>query len=163
VSGTPYTLTLTITPNAGGSTITATITGGSLNLSNSVIDTTGILVTNYDCFAIRPDNLTNSAALFTFTEFKVEKLGSGGGSQFNITGVSKPTADTSMVAWDSVSGQKYQIQSCDNLNQSGWITNATVTATSCVHHLHQFRRHRRAEAFLSRRQHTINLSSREQG
>jgi hypothetical protein len=132
VSGTKYTLVFLLSQNAASTDISAAVSGGSLNISNMVTDTSG-LITNFDAFAIRADNATESAGSFQFTEMKVELLTNNTvvlGPPFKITAVKKPTTDTAVITWDSTASQKYQIQSRDTVNQSGWITNGSVTAST---------------------------------
>jgi hypothetical protein len=74
VTGTQYTLEFSATRTATSSMAVSTrITGGSLDLFNSFTDTT-YFNHRFDCFALRCDKSTNTAASFTFKEFKVEIL-----------------------------------------------------------------------------------------
>jgi hypothetical protein len=74
VSGTQYTLEFSVARTVANSVdVSARITGTNLNLSNSAT-VTNYFYHRFDCFAVRTGNATNSAASFTFKEFKVEVL-----------------------------------------------------------------------------------------
>jgi hypothetical protein len=74
VSGTQYTLEFSAARTAANSVdVSARITGGGLDLFNSAADA-AYACHRFDCFAIRAGSVTDAAASFTFTEFKVEVL-----------------------------------------------------------------------------------------
>jgi hypothetical protein len=75
VSGMQYTLEFSAARTVAHSVeVSARITAGTnLDLFNSVTDT-NFVYNRFDCFTVRPATATNSAASFTFKEFKVEVL-----------------------------------------------------------------------------------------
>jgi Invasin, domain 3 len=102
ISGTTYTLVYAVTANAGSADITTIITGGGLNLSNTVTDTSSP-ITNFDAFAIRPENSTESAATFQFTEMKMELLASGVVQQAPSAAFCNIAASTAVTNADGLS------------------------------------------------------------
>jgi hypothetical protein len=74
VSGAQYTLEFSAARAVANSVdLSARITGTNLDLSNSAT-ATNYFYHRFDCFAVRTGNATNSAASFTFKEFRVEVL-----------------------------------------------------------------------------------------
>ncbi len=72
-AGTTYTLTLTVARTAlNNSTVTANITGGTLNLTYSAADTNALGYHRFDTIAIRPNRLENAADTFTFPLLNVQ-------------------------------------------------------------------------------------------
>jgi hypothetical protein len=75
-AGTTYTLALTVARTAvNNCTVTATITGGSLNLSYSAADTNALGYHRFDTIAVRPNKLENAADTFTFPLLNVQVTG----------------------------------------------------------------------------------------
>ncbi len=72
-AGTTYTLALTVARTATNNcTVTATITGGSLNLTYSAADTNSLGYHRFDTMTVRPNKLENAADTFTFPLFNVQ-------------------------------------------------------------------------------------------
>ena len=72
-AGTTYTLALTVArTGTNTSTVTAAITGGSLNLSFTATDTNSFGYHRFDTLAVRPNKLENAADQFTFPLFTVQ-------------------------------------------------------------------------------------------
>ncbi|HUA39781.1 MAG TPA: hypothetical protein VMA35_15405 [Candidatus Sulfopaludibacter sp.] len=72
-AGTTYTLTLTVARTATNNcTLTASITGGSLNLTYSGADTNMLGYHRFDTIAVRDNKLENAADTFTFPLFNVQ-------------------------------------------------------------------------------------------
>lgn len=69
-NGISYTMVLTLARNSGTLDFTAAITGGSLNISHTVTDTSPSTFT-FDAFALRAANSTDTPTM-QFTNFKVE-------------------------------------------------------------------------------------------
>jgi hypothetical protein len=72
VDDTPYTLEMTVTRTSENeTTVSSTLTGGSLNQTTTVTDST-YAYPRFDAFAIRPNSAETTANTFTITDFKVE-------------------------------------------------------------------------------------------
>ena len=72
-AGTTYTLTLSVARTAiNNCTVTATITGGSLNLTYSAADTNALGYHRFDTIAVRDNKLENAADTFTFPLLNVQ-------------------------------------------------------------------------------------------
>jgi hypothetical protein len=72
-AGTTYTLTLSVARTAiNNCTVTANITGGSLNLTYSATDTNSLGYHRFDTIAVRDNKLENAADTFTFPQFTVQ-------------------------------------------------------------------------------------------
>jgi PEP-CTERM motif len=72
--GTSYTLTFSVTRTSASSVdITTAFSGGSLNIANTVTDST-YNYTGFDTFAIRPSGNASGAATWNFTEMKVDYI-----------------------------------------------------------------------------------------
>jgi hypothetical protein len=72
-SGTSYTLTLSVARTATNNcTITASLTGGSLNLSLSAADTNALGYHRFDTIAVRPIRGENAPDQFNFTQLMVQ-------------------------------------------------------------------------------------------
>lgn len=129
-SGVTYTLEFIVArTNASEVGIHTRIFGGDQDLQFSVQDT----VTNYyrfDTFAIRPNNRTQSADHFTFSEFKVEVLPIPVQlPPFSITSIERLSPSDVKVTFESVPGKTYVLESRDQVNSGVWTTNAITTAT----------------------------------
>jgi hypothetical protein len=126
-SGTQYTLALTVARTDQAAVhITTRITGGSLDISQSVTDST-YAYRRFDAFAIRANRTTDSAEQLNITRFLVEV--SEAAVPFQITSIERLSASSVKLTWQSISNKVYQVRSRDSLSSGGWITNGTVTAT----------------------------------
>ena len=84
----------------------------------------------FDCFAIRCDNATNTAASFTFKEFKVE------GPPLPPTLSAVRTTTNTVCVWWPVPDTAWQLQATTNLATTGsvWTTRAyTTNAGNCIY------------------------------
>lgn len=129
-SGVTYTLQFIVArTNATDVGIHTRISGGDQDLQFSAKDT----VTNYyrfDTFAIRPNNRTQSADHFTFSQFKVEVLPLAVElPPFSITSIERLSPSDVKVTFESVPGKTYVLESRDQVNTGDWTTNAITTAT----------------------------------
>lgn len=139
VSGTTYTIQLTVARYATSNAITAQVTGGALNHSVTVVDTNTYAVPGlrkFDGFSIRSNRKEDVADFLTISEFKVETMPvpSGGTTShpaFSLTSVSA-TGGSAILTWNSISGRSYEVLSTVNLATGPWVTNATVTATGAT-------------------------------
>lgn len=133
VSGLQYQCVFSVAHYASSNVITVSWLGpglgGLTNVTWSVIDTTNHC-SRFDTFAIRTDNVADTADSITISEFKVERLPAGSQLQpFSITSSQVLPSGQFSLTWASVANQTYQIQSQDTLGGS-WTTNATLTAGS---------------------------------
>jgi hypothetical protein len=124
-----YTVELSVTRTSFTSAqLVGRISGGGLNLTHTVTDNT-FGYSRFDAFGIRPNSLATTASSFSFTQFRVEVLEAViPVNPFDITEVRLIAPGVVRLAWESVNGTTYQIQSRDSLTAGGWITNATVQA-----------------------------------
>jgi pectate lyase len=82
VEGRVYTFEFSVARDGDSATVTAIFSDDlGWNVSISAVDTSAAAVTAFDTFAIRADNLNNTANFFTFTRFRAEVLGAGGGGE----------------------------------------------------------------------------------
>jgi hypothetical protein len=130
VADTDYTLQFSVSRYATANQVSADLTGmingfGAANVSRSYLDTSGSNYFQFDAFVMRVDTSSLVADRLVLKEFKVETSAL---PPIIIAGV-KPTADSFQLSWNSISGQKYQIQSTDSLTPSAWASNDTVVAT----------------------------------
>jgi len=71
--GTTYSLTLTVARTGTNTCILgASLTGGSLNLSYTAVDTNNFGYHRFDTIAVRPNKLENAADMFTFPQLTVQ-------------------------------------------------------------------------------------------
>lgn len=131
VSGTTYTLEFIVArTNATDVGIQTRIFGGDLDLTFSAKDTTTNRTYRFDAFAIRPNNLAQSADHFAFWQFKVEVLSIPQElPPFSITSIERLSPSDIRVTFESVPGKTYVLESRDQVNAGSWVTNATTTAT----------------------------------
>jgi hypothetical protein len=127
IAGNAYTAVFSVTrSNASTVGISLAFTGPSLNLSFAQADTSGTNDVDFDTFALRPLNDATTATNFTFTEFKLEKVGS---SSFIITSIRALPPNQQVITWQSQAGKNYVVVSRPALNFGTWTTNATVMAS----------------------------------
>ncbi|MDW8309391.1 MAG: hypothetical protein RMK20_08465 [Verrucomicrobiales bacterium] len=130
-SGVTYTLEFAVArTNAADVGVYTRISGADQDLQFSIKDT----ITNYykfDTFAIRPNNLAQSADHFTFHQFKVEVLpiATPPLPPFSITSIERLSPGNVKVTFESVPGKTYVLESRDQVNTGAWTTNAVGTAT----------------------------------
>jgi hypothetical protein len=75
---------------------------------------------------MRFDTANIPTSLFIVKEFKVEVLP----LNFPITVVDKFNSSSTRLKWNTIAGQKYQIQYTSNLNDFNWMPIETITATT---------------------------------
>jgi hypothetical protein len=128
-----YTLHWSVERWATANRISADISGplagvASTNFSRSYTDTSG---TNgnwhaFDHFQFRVDSSVPVTDRLILKEFKVETSPL---PPFNITTAHPIDANNFRLIWDSLTGQKYRVESKDDLNAASWTSNVTITAT----------------------------------
>ncbi len=132
-AGTTYTLTLSVARTATNNcTVTAAITGGSLNLTYSAADTNSLGYHRFDTIAVRPNKLENAADTFTFPLFNVQVAGApASASSIAITSI-KDVLGTGTnnvtLTWKptpAVNGSLYFVQRRDNTLTDTWSTVAS--------------------------------------
>lgn len=148
VAGTTYQITLNIARIATNScAVTAGITGGTLNLSYTCIDTNALGYHRFDAIAIRPNRLENAPDYMNFPEFKVQvssapaqvtslaaksiKVVPVGGGTNSVTVTWQPAPSGGDTSAGFSLWSKTNLTSAWNLVQSGIVgTNYTDTTVS---------------------------------
>ena len=135
VSGMQYTLEFSAARTASNSvTLSTKITGTNLDLYNSVTDT-NYSYHRFDCFAVRTGNATNTAASFTFTEFRVEVSGVPG-VIVDDNWADGDRTDTDLpdeTAWFAYSAAPYSDSTASLTNYaSGSMTGISNPTNSCT-------------------------------
>ncbi|HXR46469.1 MAG TPA: hypothetical protein VN784_03430 [Candidatus Limnocylindrales bacterium] len=137
-AGTTYTLALTVARTATNNcTVTATITGGSLNLTYSAADTNSLGYHRFDTIAVRPNKAENAADTFTFPLFNVQ-VASAPVSVSNVAitgiqdirslGTNNVTTNTVTLTWQptpAVNSSLFFVQRKDNSLTDTWSTVAS--------------------------------------
>lgn len=137
-AGTTYTLALTVARTATNNcTVTATITGGSLNLTYSAADTNSLGYHRFDTIAVRPNKLENAADTFTFPLLNVQVASAPASvSSVAITGIkdvfigasTNATTNSVTLTWQptpAVNASLFFVQRKDNSLTDSWSTVAS--------------------------------------
>ncbi len=137
-AGTTYTLTLSVARTATNNcTVTASITGGSLNLTYSAADTNLFGYHRFDTIAVRPNKLENAPDQFTFPLFtvlvtnaptSVSNIAITRIQDVPITGTNNVTTNTVTLTWQptpAVNGSLFIVQRKDNSLTDSWSTVAS--------------------------------------
>jgi hypothetical protein len=95
--------------------LTATVTGGGLNLSHSVLDT-NFAYHRFDSFGIRPANAQTTADQFTFSDFKVEVLDSAAAPTAPSLNIQKSGTNV-VLSW---ANSQFRLQETTNLVVPNW-------------------------------------------
>lgn len=137
-AGTTYTLALTVARTAiNNCTVTATITGGTLNLTYSAADTNSLGYHRFDTIAVRPNKAENAADTFTFPLFNVQVASAPVTvSNVTITGIqdirsyatNNVATNTVTLTWQNtpvVNSSLFFVQRKDNGLTDTWSTVAS--------------------------------------
>lgn len=134
VSGTTYTLEMSVARYASSNVFKARIAGGPLSLEQEFADTNSV-VHRFDSFGIRANRLEDCCEIMAISQFKVETMPvpSGGVPQshppFSISSVQTSAGDNLVLTWPSSNSWTYHVLSRSSLISGDWTTNATVTGT----------------------------------
>lgn len=134
VSGTTYTLELSVARHAASNVFKAKITGGSLNLEQEFADTNSV-VHRFDSFGIRANRLEDCCEIMALSQFKVETMPAPSGAvpqshpPFSISSIQTISGDNLVLTWPSSNSWTYHVLSQPALSSGGWTTNSTLTGT----------------------------------
>lgn len=126
-----YTLEFSVGRYPSANVVSANISGpfagvALTNFSRSYTDTSGSNYHTFDAFLVRVDSAWLVTDFLIFKEFKVETLPL---PPFSITSAHAIDSDNFRLIWPSLSGQKYRVESTENLTAPSWTPSGTVTAT----------------------------------